>query len=152
MTESELNAARSEYERARLAYRATGGRRGGGTAVAAPLTGYVKACLVKEGDYVGVGQPLASVTRNSRLYLRADVPQRHYAALASVRSARFRPAYSDSVYDVSRLDGRLLSVGRASAAGSAPQTQPTNMQNSRAPAGIIRLSVNFSITAFMGSI
>lgn len=33
-----------------------------------------------------------------------------------------------------------------------PQTQPTNMQNSRAPAGIIRLSVNFSITAFMGSI
>lgn len=119
VTESELNAARSEYERARLAYRATGGRRGGGTAVAAPLTGYVKACLVKEGDYVGVGQPLASVTRNSRLYLRADVPQRHYAALASVRSARFRPAYSDSVYDVSRLDGRLLSVGRASAAGSA---------------------------------
>lgn len=46
-----------------------------GVAVKSPLTGSVKEVFVKEGDYVNAGQPLASVTQNTRLYLQADLSE-----------------------------------------------------------------------------
>ena len=46
-----------------------------------PISGYVKSLLVKEGDYVTVGQPLVSVTQNRKLFLRADVSKKYYPYL-----------------------------------------------------------------------
>ena len=78
------------------------------------MTGYVKNLLVKEGDYVSVGQPLASITQNRRLFLRADVSERYYGQLADIASAHFRTPYNEQVYDLEELNGRLLSYGKAS--------------------------------------
>ena len=39
-----------------------------GQAVVSPISGYVKNLLVKEGDYVSVGQPLVSVTQNRKSF------------------------------------------------------------------------------------
>ena len=47
--------------------------------------------------------------------------------------------------------GYLPSDSISSTACFGPHTQPTNRQKASAPRGIIRLSVNFSITAFIGS-
>lgn len=47
---------------------------------------------------------------------------------------------------------RLSSASISLSAFFVPQTQPTNRQNPNALSGIIKLSVNFSSTAFMGSI
>lgn len=113
VSEKEYIRIKEAYENARLTYEALKADRPneGGVRVEAPMGGYLKNCLVKEGDYVTVGQPLLTVTRNNRLYLRADVPERHYATLSHIRSANFRTSYN-KVYTLDELNGRLLSYGR----------------------------------------
>ena len=63
--------------------------------------------MVRDGDYVNVGQPLMTVTRNRRLYLRAEVAERDYAILNKITSAKFKMSYSDKVYDLNELDGHF---------------------------------------------
>ena len=114
VSEKEYVRIKEAYENARLTYEALKADRPseGGVRVEAPMGGYLKNCLVREGDYVSVGQPLLTIARGDRLYLRADVPERHYASLGHIRSAHFRTSYNDKVYTLDELDGRLLSYGR----------------------------------------
>ncbi len=106
--------AKEAYENARIAYEAVSrNNAASGTSITAPLGGYVKNLLVKEGDYVSVGQPLVSITQDQRLSLRADVPQRHYQALSSMESANFCTPYNKEVYELKALNGRLLSYGKS---------------------------------------
>lgn len=118
VSDKEYSAAKADYENARIAYEAISRSKEKGTRVAAPLSGYVKSCLVKEGDYVAVGQPLATITQNRHLYLKADVPERYYKQLGHITSARFKTAYSDETYDIRALGGRLVAIGKASADAS----------------------------------
>lgn len=78
----------------------------------------MKSLLVKEGDYVTVGQPLVSITQNRRLFLRADVSEKYYASLPAITSANFCTPYNSKVYTLQDLNGRLLSYGKASGEGS----------------------------------
>lgn len=111
----EFEQARMNYEQAKTAYEAIAGKQTEkGVSVVAPLNGYLKNILVKEGDYVAVGQPLATISQNNRLVLRADVPERYYGSLPMVRSANFKTPYDEAVYQLSELRGRLLSYGRSS--------------------------------------
>lgn len=115
----ELEALKAAYEEARIAYEALAGRTAGkGTAISAPVGGFVKSVEVKEGDYVTVGQPLMTLAQNRRLQLRADVSERHYGDLSHIVSAHFKTTYSDSVYSLEKLDGCVLSYGKASEAGA----------------------------------
>lgn len=115
ISQKDFTAIEADYETARITYEAMAAGQGrNGTAVRAPLSGYVKSCLVKEGDYVTAGQPLMTLTQQRRLYLRADVPERHYAALGRIASARFTTAYDERTYDTEELHGRLMAYGRAS--------------------------------------
>lgn len=120
ITEKEYLAAKADFENAELAYKAVGGGNGSkGVAVKSPAGGYVKECLVKAGDYAEVGQPMMVVTQNRHLYLRAEVPERDYAAINQVSSAKFKTSYSDKVYDIKDLNGRLLSYGKTSGSSSS---------------------------------
>lgn len=107
-----------DYETARLAYEAVGGSRSG-SAVQAPMSGYLKNILVSDGDFVEMGQPLMTLSQNRRLQLRAEVPQRYYKSLPTVTSAHFKTTYDDRVYDLGQLNGKLLSYGRGTLAGGA---------------------------------
>lgn len=116
ISRKEFELAQLDYVNAKAAYQAYEGRSAeAGVAVKASLTGYVKEVYVNEGDYVNAGQPLVTITRNRLLQLRADVPQKYYAALRNVSDANFRPAYSDETYSVKALGGRLVSAGRSAA-------------------------------------
>ena len=116
ISRKEFEQAQLDYVNARAAYQAYEGRSAeAGVAVKASLTGYVKEVYVNEGDYVNAGQPLVTITRNRLLQLRADVPQKYYAALRNVSDANFRPAYSDETYSIKALGGRLVSAGRSAA-------------------------------------
>lgn len=84
-----------------------------GKQVVSPLNGYVKSVLVKEGDYVTAGMPVAVVSQNRRLVLRADIPQKDYAVLRNVSSAKFVTPYDNHVYDIKEMGGRVLSVGKS---------------------------------------
>ena len=116
VSEKDYNAAKAAYESARLAREATPASRGGIVSVASPMAGYVKTCYVSDGDYVTVGQPLLTVTQNRRIYLRADLPERHYEQLDRIHSATFRTAAANKVYDLDELGGKLIATGKSSEA------------------------------------
>ena len=119
VSQKEFNSIREKYENARIAYEAlVKNQTKSGVAVTAPIGGYIKNLLVKEGDYVAVGQPLAMVTQNNRLFLRADVSERYYKYLNNITSANFRTPYDNHVYELDALNGRLLSYGKAAGSGS----------------------------------
>lgn len=111
----EFAALREAYQNARLAYEALlPSKSGKGVAVKAPIGGFVKNCLVKEGDYVTVGQPLMTVTQMRRLVLKADVSERYYAQLPRIVSANFKTPYNNKVYCLENLGGKVLSFGKSS--------------------------------------
>ena len=80
----------------------------GGVRVFAPLDGYIHELNVSEGQYAATGMVLATVSNNNVLLLRADVPQQYYSQFNQITDATFRPAYSEKVYTIQELDGRLL--------------------------------------------
>lgn len=114
ITRSEYEQRQRDYERARAAYGAlSGSQSAAGTRVEAPISGFVKSVAAREGAFVAEGEPLAVVSQNRRLELRAEVSQRYADRLQAVTGARFRTPYDDSLYSLDRMNGRLVSVGRA---------------------------------------
>lgn len=118
ISQRELDEARLRYESAKATALSLGNANQT-RKVGATLNGYLKGVAVKPGDYVTAGQPLATVTQNRTLQLRADVPERHYAFLPRITSANFRMAYGDrtACYSLKELNGKLLSKGQATATG-----------------------------------
>lgn len=115
VSEKEFAQARQVYENARISYEAVAqNQTEQGQQVTAPMSGYIKQLLVKEGDYVQVGQPLVSITQNSKLFLRADVSERYYNELSKITSANFGTPYNDKVYSLEDMNGHLLSYGKVS--------------------------------------
>lgn len=106
------------YQTAKVAYEATASRMtSSGVAMKSPTSGHIVSLAVEQGAYVSAGQTIAIVEHCGRKRLRADVPERHFAALANVTTANFRVATSDSAFCLSSFDGKLLSFGRASRPG-----------------------------------
>ncbi|MDR0895723.1 MAG: efflux RND transporter periplasmic adaptor subunit [Prevotellaceae bacterium] len=114
VSEKEFAQAKQTYENARIAYEAIAANSSSkGVNVVAPIAGYIKNLLVKEGDYVEAGTPLVSVTQNVRLFLRADVSEKYYADLHTINSANFCTPYNNKVYELKKMNGRLLSYGKS---------------------------------------
>lgn len=119
VSEKDFNSIKQNYENARISYDAVANNQtAGGQLVKAPMGGYIKNCLINEGDYVQIGQPLMSITQNRRLFLRADVGEKYYPYLSKVTSANFKTPYDNKVYELSGLKGRILSYGKASGTSS----------------------------------
>lgn len=119
ISQKEYETAKLEYETAKIAFDAVSGKRtANGVSVVSPLQGFVKNILVQEGEYVTVGQPLATVSQNKRLVLRAEVSEKHYRSLNNIRSANFKTPYDNKVYVLSELNGSILSFGKASNSNS----------------------------------
>ena len=114
VSDKEFSQAEQNYENARISYEALAqGNTKGGQAIASPISGYVKSILVKEGDYVTIGQSLVSVTQNRRLFLRAEVSEKYYPYLRTIGSANFKTPYDNKVYELKELNGRMLSFGKS---------------------------------------
>lgn len=103
----DYNTAKAAYEQARAAYSGSSS----GSAATAGINGVITRLLVKQGEYVNAGQPIAEVSGNSRMTLRADVPTRNRSFLPSITTANFRAAGSDSTISLSSVNGSLLSDG-----------------------------------------
>lgn len=118
VSRKEYEAARSEYLRAKAEYepyRSSGVR---GQAAAAPISGFITGLNVAPGDYVEMGAPLATVSQNRRLQLRAELSQRYYSRMRSIRTATFGNPSCEQVHSLDELNGRLVSVGRNASTGS----------------------------------
>lgn len=116
VTDDVYNAARAAYETARAAYstRADGGR------AATPIAGTITSLNVAQGQYVGVGEPIATVSAARRLVLRVDVPERLRGRLGGVDGVNVRVPGSEQVVE---LKGRRVAsapVVAASMPGYVP--------------------------------
>lgn len=114
VSDKDFAQTEQSYENARLSYEALSKNHSAiGQSITAPIAGYVKSILVKEGDYVTIGQPLVSVTQNRHLFLRAEVSEKYYPYLRTISSANFQTPYNNQVYELKTLNGKLLSFGKA---------------------------------------
>lgn len=111
----DFEQSKLRYETAKTAYEAQASNiTASGISVTSPISGYIKNRLVAQGEYVSVGQPIATVSQNKRLQLRAEVSENNFKMLKTISSANFKPAYDNVVYKLSDLNGRLLSYGKSS--------------------------------------
>lgn len=114
ITKTDFEQLRANYEAARINFEAlSSGHTAQGTTIESPINGYIKNLLVKEGDYVNTGQALATVAKNQRLQLQANVSERYYQLLRNIRDAHFKTPYDNEVYCLEDLNGRLLSYGKS---------------------------------------
>lgn len=82
-----------------------------GIQVIAPISGNIYELTVSNGDYVVEGQNIAQVLDDKKMRIHVDVPQRHFALLNDIQSLNFKTSYSDNIYTLEELNGRLLTRG-----------------------------------------
>lgn len=116
VSESHLDQSRLAYEQAKAEYDAlaSGTTKDGNVSVTSPLGGFIKKLNVNQGDYVETGTPIAVVSQNRRLRLRADVSEKYYGLISGIKDANFSTSYSDETYNMKALNGRLVGYGKAS--------------------------------------
>jgi RND family efflux transporter MFP subunit len=115
----EFEQTRLSYETARTVYEAqSANHTSAGVRVTTPIGGFIKDRFVRQGEYVSVGQPIATISQNKRLQLRAEVPGKYYKTIRHIRSANFKMSSDDTLYKLSDMNGRLLSFGKASGPSS----------------------------------
>lgn len=111
----EYEQIRMRYETAKTAYQGQASNTTDkGVSVKSPIEGYIKNIFVLEGSYVSVGQPIAMVSQNKRLQLRAEVSEKHFKSLKNINGANFKVAYDNDIYKLSDLNGSMLSYGKTS--------------------------------------
>ncbi len=118
VTQAEYRQASLRYEQAQIALSNLSRNYSGGKNLSSPINGYVKTLLVSEGQYVNSGQPLAIITKNNQILLKADVSLKDAGKIQEIREAQFSLAQSKELFNSKELNGRLLSVGKTTSSNS----------------------------------
>jgi len=82
-----------------------------GVRIVASVSGTIHELNVSDGEYAEPGRILAILSTNRALMLRADLPQQYYSFLNEIRTAHFRPAYTNRVFTIEETGGSLLAAG-----------------------------------------
>ncbi|WP_192823909.1 efflux RND transporter periplasmic adaptor subunit [Rufibacter sp. LB8] len=115
----EYESIKLQYETARREYQALAGAfKGGGLRIGAPQSGFIKEVAITSGQFVEAGQPIATISRNRGLVIRADVPQQYFSQLSSISSANFRASTGKEVFSLEDLNGKLVSYAKSTAPDS----------------------------------
>lgn len=114
ISEKELLAARNQYENAKAVYENLSSNfNPSGQTLRSPQAGYIKQVFVSNGSYVVSGQPIALVSQDKSLNLRAEVPSRYVPLLSTISGANIRNIPLNQTYTLDELNGRVLSYGKA---------------------------------------
>ena len=81
--------------------------------IEAPINGFVEESHFHLGQSVRAGEKLFTLTNPDRVWLKAKVPLTVYPRIEQVRDASFTVEGYDGSFQVSQLNGRLISVGNA---------------------------------------
>lgn len=114
VTESDLLQARARYETAEAVYANL--RRNfasGRQSVTAPIGGFVKSLLVRNGQFVEAGQPIVAISQNRSLFIKAEIQPKYFRSLGNISDANFRMLNDDVNYSIENLNGRLVSYGKS---------------------------------------
>jgi cobalt-zinc-cadmium efflux system membrane fusion protein len=113
ITQREYLQVKNEYDNAAALYRSLSAsyNQGKGQTVAPGRSGFVRSLLVTQGQFVEAGQPLAVITANKQLAVKAEVSQSVFSKINTITSANFR--INQQVYSLEQLNGKLASVAKA---------------------------------------
>ena len=113
ISQSELLDARTEYLKAEKHYQnMIQNYPEGKTLHRATISGSIKDILVPNNSYVEAGQPIMTLAKNDRLYVRADLQSKYYPVLKDIKTANIKTPNDGKVYSLNDLSGRLLSYGK----------------------------------------
>jgi RND family efflux transporter MFP subunit len=119
ITQAEFQNTKLRYEQAQIALNnLSRNYSAGGKSLSSPINGFVKAIVVSEGQYVSAGQPLATITKNQRLILKADVSLKDADKINSIQEANFTIIQNKQSYNTKDLNGKVLAVGKTTAGNS----------------------------------
>lgn len=111
ISQKEFAEVKAEFERAKAEFESVSGSFGNnGQLIASPINGVILKIRKTNGSYVEQGDILAEIISTDHLMLKADIPQHTVHNLAELKSANFKSAGSEKVYNTDSLDGTLLSV------------------------------------------
>lgn len=120
ISQREFTAIEADYRTALNAWQgSTADGAADGVAVTSPMDGYIVDILKNEGDYVAAGEAIATVARDGRLRLTADLPEKYASQRNSISAVNFRLHYGDATISLSGAEGRPVSTGRSVSAASA---------------------------------
>ncbi len=119
ITQGEFQNAKLRYNKAQITLNNLGRNySAGGKRLSAPINGFIKNMMVSEGQFVSAGQPLATITKNQRLLLKADVSLKDANKISSLQEANFTILQNKQSYNTKELNGKVLAVGKTTAGNS----------------------------------
>jgi RND family efflux transporter MFP subunit len=89
----------------------------GGQRVIANSSGFIRNVLVHEGQHVEQGEPLASISKNQKLVIKAEVSQQYFEKLKNISGANFKMP-NGKTFNTDSLGGKLLSYGKSNESNS----------------------------------
>lgn len=119
VSQKDFLKAKQNYEKAKISYLKTArNHTKNGQQIVSKMNGYLEAILVEEGEYVQAGQVVAVVTKNQKLQLTAEVPEKYYSEMRNIHSANFITSYNDKAFELDSLNGHLISYGKSTSKNS----------------------------------
>jgi len=119
VSQKDFQDAKLKYENAQTVFNTIGKNySANGQTVSAAMNGFVKNIFVTEGQFVEAGTPLATISKNRKLILQANVSQKYFNKLSSITSANFKVANSDKFFSTTELNGKVISYGKSATASS----------------------------------
>lgn len=147
VSEKDHQQVKLQFENAQTAYNTVSKNYSGkGQNVLSPMSGFVKNILVTEGQFVESGTPIATISKNKRLLVQANVSQNYFGRLSSITSANFKTPQSDVVYNTTALNGRIVSYGKSASASTPfiPVTFEINNEGQLVSGSIIEIYLKSS--------
>lgn len=83
-----------------------------GTRITAPISGFLKNVYVTDGQFVQIGDPIASVSQNRKINLKAEVSQKYFPQLPNIHSANFTTP-DGKTYNTRELNGKMVAYGKS---------------------------------------
>lgn len=113
ITLTDFNAAKKAYEIAKASYSApaSSGK------ITAPISGVITGFDVQAGSFVEKGAPVATIYSDDRLLIKADVPAKSYPMVSAAVDARIVPTGSHDHVFLSNIDGKRVDNGPAAMNG-----------------------------------
>ncbi|WP_348814015.1 efflux RND transporter periplasmic adaptor subunit [Flavobacterium maritimum] len=150
VSEREHQQVKLQFENAQTAYNTVSKNYSSkGQNVLSPMSGFIKNVLVTEGQFVPSGTPLATISKNKRLLVQANVSQNYFSQLSSITSANFKTPQNDVVYNTIALNGRIVSYGKSASAAAPfiPVTFEINNEGQLVSGSIIEIYLKSSTIA-----
>ncbi|MBL0020533.1 MAG: efflux RND transporter periplasmic adaptor subunit [Bacteroidia bacterium] len=118
ISQKEFQDTKLKYDLALIAFNTLGKNySGSGQTITTQMGGFVKNILVTEGQRVEPGTALATISKNKKLILQANLSQKYFHLLNSIRSANIKATEGNAI-STDSLHAQLVSYGKSTTANA----------------------------------